>query len=73
MTIMLEDIKNKVKAEPSEELIALRGDVENDKPYWAESYTAEEWVSRKFFEKKCSEEDTYSGSMDFGDFTEFDV
>ena len=54
MTIMLADIKNKVKAEPSEELIALRGDVKNDKPYWAESYTAEEWVSRKFFEKNCN-------------------
>lgn len=74
MTIMLQDIiNNKTKAEPSEELLELRGDIENDKPYWADSYTAEEWDARKAFERRCSEEDTYSGVIGFGDLSDFDV
>lgn len=73
MTIMLADIQNKPKAEPSQELLELRGDLSKDKPYWADQYTPEEWQARKWFEKKSSDEDTYSGCIGLGDLSEFDV
>ena len=73
MTVMLDDIKNKKKAVPSEELIALRGDIENDKPYWADTYTAAEWQSRKAFELRGTEEETYSGQIGLGDLSDFDT
>lgn len=68
-----EIVENKPKAVPSDELIALRGDTSKDKPYWSDSYTAEEWQARKWFEKKGSDEDTYSGCIGLGDLSEFEV
>lgn len=60
MALTMEEIKKrKPKAVISEEHEALRGDIENDKPYWAESYTGEEWRTKTWFEKKGSEAETY--------------
>ena len=55
----------------SDEHKALRGDVENDKPYWADSHTAEEWRGRNWFERKGSEADTYCAYV--SDLSELEV
>ena len=61
MGLTLEQIKaRKPKPVMSEEHKALRGDIENDKPYWADSYTGEEWRVRSWFERKGSDADTYN-------------
>lgn len=74
MTTMLEDIiKNKKKPVPSDELIELRGDTENDKPYWADNYTPDEWSLKRSFEKMCSEEDTYAGVIGLGDLSDYEI
>lgn len=61
----------KPKAVMSEEHRELRGDVENDEPFWAGSYTAEEWRARNIFEKKGSPEDTYGAYI--SDLTEIEI
>jgi len=66
---VLENIKNKKKAKPSEELIALRGNVEEDKPYWEDyGYTAEEWKVRKYFESHLFEDEGVIGMEGLSEF-----
>jgi hypothetical protein len=72
VVLSMEEIRaNKPVATLSKEHKELRGDVENDKPYWAEVHSAVEWRQRKEFELKCSPEDTYSAYV--SDFSEFNV
>ena len=60
MGLTMQQIKDrKPKPVMSDEHKELRGDVENDKPYWSDSYTGEEWRTKTWFEKKGSEADTY--------------
>ena len=65
---MTNKISKKPKAEPSEELIALRGDVANDKPYWSDSYTGEEWKVKKYFDSHLFDDEGVIGMEGLGDF-----
>lgn len=74
MAKTMEEIRaNRPKAEMSEEHKALRGDVSKDKPYWSEHYTAEEWRTKEWFEKRGSEEDTYSAYVSKLDLSELEI
>ncbi len=62
----------KPKPVMSDEHKALRGDVENDLPYWVGSdYNATEWNLRKKFEAKGTKEETYGAYV--SDLTELEV
>lgn len=68
---MAEIRANKPKAIMSDEHKELRGDVENDKPYWCEQHTPEEWVHRKWFETRYSEDEAYSAYV--SDLSELEI
>lgn len=70
---MDEIIASRPKAVMSEEHKALRGDTTNDKPYWADHYTAEEWRGRNWFEKRGSEDDTYSAYVSKLDLSDLEI
>lgn len=57
---------NKNKKTPNKENVVLE-----DKPFWAEHYTSEEWAHRCWFERKGSEEDAHSAYV--SDFSELDI
>jgi hypothetical protein len=74
MAKMMSDIRaSKPKAEMTEEHKALRGDVENDKPLWADHYSPAEYKEKRWFERRGSEQETYSAFVHGGDLNELEI